>query len=192
MASEQQIAANRRNALRSSGPKTERGKRAAAINAVRHGLSAPLHLDEHRHSIEALVGLMVGECGGEAAPQDLAIKILDYERNEAQQRRQLQVWLQPQEPALQGDALVEATRRAMPEYDLLQDFVEAAAFSGERVAKQDGVQAARLQRQMERAILSEQSRANERVQRDASSALRYLRRSTNQLVKAIRALAPRP
>jgi hypothetical protein len=40
MATESQIAANRRNAASSTGPKTERGKAAVARNALRHGLRA--------------------------------------------------------------------------------------------------------------------------------------------------------
>src|SRR5205814_451583 len=38
--SESKILANRKNALRSSGPKTERGKRAVSRNAIKHGLLA--------------------------------------------------------------------------------------------------------------------------------------------------------
>jgi hypothetical protein len=40
MTSFPQIEANRRNALRSTGPKTEDGKRRSRHNAVRHGLTA--------------------------------------------------------------------------------------------------------------------------------------------------------
>jgi hypothetical protein len=40
MTSLRQIEANRRNALRSTGPTTEDGKRRSRQNAVRHGLSA--------------------------------------------------------------------------------------------------------------------------------------------------------
>src|SRR5690348_8811620 len=40
MTSIKQIEANRRNSLKSTGPKTEAGKRAARCNAVRHGLRA--------------------------------------------------------------------------------------------------------------------------------------------------------
>ena len=39
-ASERKIQANRRNALRSTGPKTERGKRTVARNAIKHGFLA--------------------------------------------------------------------------------------------------------------------------------------------------------
>jgi hypothetical protein len=37
---EKQIAANRRNALKSSGPRTPRGKAFTRVNALRHGLRA--------------------------------------------------------------------------------------------------------------------------------------------------------
>jgi hypothetical protein len=40
MASEQQIAANRRNAQKSTGPRSLEGKRCASRNAYRHGLAA--------------------------------------------------------------------------------------------------------------------------------------------------------
>jgi hypothetical protein len=40
MTSYRQIEANRRNALKSTGPKTESGKQASRCNAVRHGLTA--------------------------------------------------------------------------------------------------------------------------------------------------------
>ena len=40
MTSYRQIQANRRNALRSTGPKTESGKQVSRCNALRHGLTA--------------------------------------------------------------------------------------------------------------------------------------------------------
>jgi hypothetical protein len=40
MTSYRQIETNRRNALKSTGPKTEAGKLASRCNAVRHGLTA--------------------------------------------------------------------------------------------------------------------------------------------------------
>ena len=42
MATEKQIAANRENAKRSTGPKTAAGRSRSSRNAVRHGLSGPL------------------------------------------------------------------------------------------------------------------------------------------------------
>jgi hypothetical protein len=45
MTSFRQIEANRRNALRSTGPKTEDGKRQSRRNALRHGLTAETVID---------------------------------------------------------------------------------------------------------------------------------------------------
>ena len=45
MASERQIAANRVNAQRSTGPRTALGKSKSSRNSFRHGLSGPLPVD---------------------------------------------------------------------------------------------------------------------------------------------------
>jgi hypothetical protein len=45
MATEKQIAANRRNAQRSTGPRTAAGKSISSRNALRHGLSLPQEMD---------------------------------------------------------------------------------------------------------------------------------------------------
>src|SRR5438270_2757407 len=45
MATEKQIAANRANAKKSTGPNTAAGRLQSSRNAYRHGLSLPLRLD---------------------------------------------------------------------------------------------------------------------------------------------------
>ncbi|HEX7928391.1 MAG TPA: hypothetical protein VF678_12420 [bacterium] len=54
MATEAQIAANRRNAQKSTGPRTARGKRHVARNAITHGLDCRdvLHFDEDAAAFE--------------------------------------------------------------------------------------------------------------------------------------------
>src|ERR1700738_1353083 len=42
MASERQIAANRRNAQKSTGPRSQSGKKRSSRNAHRHGLAVPM------------------------------------------------------------------------------------------------------------------------------------------------------
>ena len=62
MATEKQIAANRANAKRSTGPKTAAGKMASSRNAYRHGLSCPLRLDPATSSkVEAITRELAGE-----------------------------------------------------------------------------------------------------------------------------------
>jgi hypothetical protein len=61
MTSLRQIESNRRNALRSTGPKTEPGKQRSSQNAVRHGLTAetviePLEdLEDHKAFEQAII-----------------------------------------------------------------------------------------------------------------------------------------
>ena len=60
MATPAQIAANRRNALKSTGPKTGQGKRASSRNAVKHGVYAQISEAELKPTVEAelvVVGL---------------------------------------------------------------------------------------------------------------------------------------
>ena len=59
MATERQIAANRANARRSTGPKTLAGKMSSSRNAYRHGLSCPLPLDPEK--VEAIALALAGD-----------------------------------------------------------------------------------------------------------------------------------
>jgi len=82
MASNRQIAANRRNAGRSTGPRTSAGKKRAARNADRHGLGATLISGaEHEKRVERLARKIAGnarhplilECARAAAEAELQL-----------------------------------------------------------------------------------------------------------------------
>ncbi|KCZ47306.1 hypothetical protein [Hyphomonas sp. CY54-11-8] len=47
MATEKQIEANRRNARKSTGPKTDEGKAASSRNAMRHGILSEVAIADH-------------------------------------------------------------------------------------------------------------------------------------------------
>ena len=67
MASAKQIAANRANAQRSTGPKTALGKMKSSRNSFRHGLSWPLPLDLATSSkVDALARALTPRDAGEA------------------------------------------------------------------------------------------------------------------------------
>jgi hypothetical protein len=69
MASEKQIAANRANAMRSTGPKTRAGKLASSRNAYRHGLSGSLRLDPFNSAKVDAIAIAVA--GAEASERQL-------------------------------------------------------------------------------------------------------------------------
>src|SRR6266487_3408778 len=63
MSSHRQIAANRRNARRSTGPRTPAGVKRAARNALRHGLTIPLARDPVACAeVNRLAAALVGPC----------------------------------------------------------------------------------------------------------------------------------
>lgn len=65
MATERQIAANRANARRSTGPKTAAGKLRSSRNAFRHGLSGVLPLDlDTSTKVDAITRVLAGEEAG--------------------------------------------------------------------------------------------------------------------------------
>jgi hypothetical protein len=67
MASAKQIAANRANAQRSTGPKTALGKRKSSRNSFRHGLSWPLPLELATASkVDAIARALTPRDAGEA------------------------------------------------------------------------------------------------------------------------------
>jgi hypothetical protein len=61
MATERQIAANRRNALKSTGPRTAAGKARVSRNGLRHGVRARLSADPaYAAEIEKLAHVIAG------------------------------------------------------------------------------------------------------------------------------------
>jgi hypothetical protein len=66
VATEKQIAANRANARRSTGPKSAAGKMVSSRNAYRHGLTCPLSLGaDTAAKLEAIAQAVTGEDPGE-------------------------------------------------------------------------------------------------------------------------------
>jgi hypothetical protein len=78
MTSLRQIEANRRNAEKSTGPRTEAGKQRSALNAVRHGLTAetvvlPMEAPEDYQAFEEVV--LSGFDPETAAERELVLRV---------------------------------------------------------------------------------------------------------------------
>ena len=68
MATEKQVAANRRNALKSTGPRSLAGKIKSRANALRHGLATKTLLDpSKRRKIDALTQIFARQTDAVAA-----------------------------------------------------------------------------------------------------------------------------
>lgn len=67
-----QLAANRRNSTRSTGPRTKGGRQRSSRNAFRHGLSLPVTgRDDFARKVEALTKTMAAVTG--ASPETAAL-----------------------------------------------------------------------------------------------------------------------
>ncbi len=82
MATAKQIAANRANAKKSTGPRTAAGCAKSSRNAYRHGLSVPVQPDPQ--AVDALAKAIAGETAGEVelrAARALAEAQLELKQN---------------------------------------------------------------------------------------------------------------
>jgi hypothetical protein len=187
MTSPQKRRANRLNAQRSSGPKTEAGRTIASLNSVKHGLSQPIDPLTSGVDASALAGLLREDRLDALQAHELLIKILDYERNVAHQLRVFQGW---QEPDLElTPAVVDAkARERYPEIDMLDEMIQDELFFSGRVSGRDVKKVARIKETMYRDWIKLHNRQMRAVVRDADNATRYLKRSSNQLIKSLMAL----
>ena len=193
MATDRQVQANRVNARRSSGPRSERGKRAVALNAIKHGLSMPLASalgqpeGQDPPALQVIAELIAPECTSPEAARQIASTILEFERNETVQREFfISCCVEPQGlPA--GAELVEAVRQRYPEYDMLQDAMDEELLLNARPDRRWIAKGMKIMQNLQREFI--QSRQQE--QKDAwkrwGTSQRYLKRAANQLAKALRA-----
>lgn len=183
MTSIAQRRANRINALKSTGPKTKRGKRRASLNAVSHGLSAPADPRWRDGKVSAIEGALKSESLPGADVRRVAEAIFEFELNIAHQRE------------------IFATRHAGGDEDAgesvvleneaaLSDEIDEMLMIDERLGGPDEDERAWLieaQTFMRRQHRLKHARAKRDAVEEILRADRYMRRAANQLVKALKA-----
>ena len=86
MTSLKQRAANRNNARKSTGPRSEAGKQQSSVNSVKHSLTRPIDALPWGQHLQPLIDLLIRDGLEADKAGDLVRKILDYERNVDYQR----------------------------------------------------------------------------------------------------------
>jgi hypothetical protein len=173
MATPAQIEANRRNARKSTGPKTATGKAASSRNAVTHGLTASIASVEVRAFYEIIREMVPldGE-GTEAARAEVrALQLATAEARLARARR-------GEVRALsEGDSAA----RMLPETDQVHDRVVEDAQIWKEFTPKDLLEAAHLELKLSRSgkrnaaqTYRRQSRYLKEAERQHASALRNL------------------
>lgn len=187
MTSPQKRRANRLNAQRSSGPKTEVGRVIASLNSVKHGLSQPIDPLTSGVDASAVAELLCEDGLDVFQAQELVNKMLDYERNVAYQLRIFQGWQEP-DLELTPEVVDAKARERCPEIDMLDEMIRDELFFTGRVSARDVKKVARIKEAMYRDWMRLHNRQMRSAVRDANNATRYLKRSSNQLIKSLKAL----
>ena len=182
MTSSRQRVANRRNALRSTGPKTTAGRRRVASNALSHGLSVPVDPLTQYELIDPILDRLGSEDLPDPARLDLATKIAEFERNIAHQRQRFAASISGQEPAPRDVLGIDEV--------FIEDILDLKL-----EAEQDsfgGGEQTEFLKEAKAALKSLRSwgdrEANRELNEELRSTERYYRRAANQLIKTLRAL----
>ena len=191
--SAKQRAANRANSLKSTGPKSEEGKFRAKLNSSKHGLSLPVDERVFADQIKSIAKLIREDCSTETQAQELAKRIVDFERNEAylqdfnqgELHDEITAWgLDPKRLTLARLANSLRAKQAVPITFTLPQKDRPVTLKGKDRTQELKFIEDFLKIQ-DRSMLGRVKRA-----RDSQlSALRYQKRAINQLVKGVRTVA---
>jgi hypothetical protein len=183
MSSLRRLRANRANAKLSTGPATRLGRLRSSRNAVTHGLSRPLDPIAAGPLLNQVREVLVLEGFDPRQAQEIALKILDYERNIALQRELHQKRLEGR--------LVDAIGIADHVYELEPMMAWVEEFAVERLFPKIPEHEEPLREAAKWIVQRSRERVSRQVQfarRRAPESVRYLRRASNQLIKALRRL----
>ena len=185
--SPQKRQANRRNALKSTGPRSRRGKQNSSLNALRHGLSGGADLRLNDPDVSAISALIERDGVEPQQATELAIKIIDYEKNLAYQRQLMDGSILQSLPEPDIQALLKTYfGREIKFLDDLADeeFEQTGAYN-----LRDLRFVVRMKLKMSRRVLKPYRRRQREHAKGVANSMRYLKRSGNQLIKSLRALS---
>ncbi len=179
--------ANRRNASRSTGPKTQKGRVVSSLNAIKHGLNLPVDLIANGVNLKVLCELLSSDGLDGEQSKELIAKLMDYERNQAHQLTIYKKWQEP-EVELTPEVVDEKARERYPEIEMLDEMIQDELFFTGKVSARDVKKVARIKEAMYRDWIKLHNRQQRNAVRDAKNAVRYYKRSNNQLIKTLKAL----
>lgn len=181
MTSLRQRRANRRNALRGSGPKTAAGKRRAAANSTLHGLTLPIESTHWADQLTPLTELLMIEGLSRPEAWQRARCILDFERNVKYQQQRFLLSKAGKRPEIIYSEFGEEHRQIL-------SFLDRALEDGTGHCFGFGKPAARgLSKFFKGVVKRQEQEVRRQEERLFRSADRYLRRAANQLIRQCRA-----
>jgi hypothetical protein len=184
--SAQKRQANRRNALRSTGPNSPAGKSRSSKNARMHGLSVIDSLDISDPLLTNISELISQEGVTPFLAQEIANRIVSFERNQAYQRK---LFSQLEQPKRTETAVHEGMRNLFgTEQGKMADFLDEKRFLGAGIKKSDLNFVINMQHKMQKLTLRQLKRQEVEHAKRVRNSVRYLKRSSNQLIKSLKGL----
>ncbi|MBM4231343.1 MAG: hypothetical protein FJ184_11430 [Gammaproteobacteria bacterium] len=183
MTSTRQVRANRINAQRSTGPRSRLGRLRSSRNSVTHGLSRPIDPVSVAPVLERLCSALLEELSDPRSAYEIALRILDYERNLERQRELHHKQVTGR--SVDAIGIMNWVYEIDPQMRRLEEFAEGRLHP-ELTEDQESI------REGAKFIIAQSRKRVARQvhyeSRNAAESIRYLRRSSNQLIKALRRL----
>ena len=118
--------------------------------------------------------------------QEIAHRIVSYERNQAYQRT---LFSQLQQPSRTETAVHEEMRNSFgTELDMMADFLDERRYLASRIKKSDLNFVINTQHKMLKLTLRQIKRQDAEHAKRVRNSVRYLKRSSNQLIKSLKGL----
>ncbi len=180
MASLRKQQASRANSLRSTGPKSTLGKRLASQNSRTHGLSVALPDEVIEPVVARLVPLIMQDGIEQNIAKQVAMKLVDYERNLAHERASFV-------KATADDGVVPINQDEVLENIFANALVEQESVDPKSVRMMPKHQ--KEERDWVMASLKFLIKTNKRHQKRAKDTSdRHYKRAANQFIKALRSV----
>jgi hypothetical protein len=151
-----------------------------------HGLSAIAQVGVSDPILAQLTTMIAEDGVDNFLAQEIANRIVSYERNQAYQRT---IFSQLQQPSRTETAVHEEMRNSFgTELDMMADFLDERRYLASRIKKSDLNFVIKTQHKMLKLTLRQIKRQEAEHAKRVRNSVRYLKRSSNQLIKSLKGL----
>lgn len=153
-----------------------------------HGLSVIAQMGISDPLLTQLTGMIAEKGINTFLAQEIANRIVSYERNQAYQRK---FFLQLQHPNRTENTVHEGMPKSFgTELDLMADFLDEQRYLVDRIKKSDLNFVINTQHKMLKLTLTQLKQQEAEHAKQVRNSVRYLKRSGNQLIKSLKGLRP--
>ena len=178
--------ANRINALKSTGPRSSKGKVISAMNSLSHGLAVNTSTSIADPSANAIRNIIQDELIDEAISVAIAQRIIQYEKTQAHHKNLYNE--NPNQPNDAEELMDQVGRLLGIDPHNIHDHGNTDGHYFEDVQIINDWLIADIKQTLISYYSKNLKKYNKRKAMRSAASVRYLRRATNQLIKSLKAL----